>query len=273
MADETLIFDGACPLCAVGARWAAAGKGVRVRPYQAPGLPAGVDLASCRGEMKLVRADGEILSGAEVLPHLLARRAWTRPAARFFRLPGVSTAARAVYGVISRNRRAIAPTQENVRLPATDYHETPRSILAFLAAAAGFAVLVTAAYGASAATVLQTTPAAAALRVTAFAVAGWALSLPLLLGLGWNRIAAADVARQGACVMVLGALPLLPAAAANFVFPSFALNAAFLAAVGLLTLAAMMRRMRTFGLPFTLTALWFAALTTGGAATWWLMMK
>lgn len=273
MQEQTLLYDADCPMCVLGARLARA-PGVRVRPYQAQGLPAGLDLAACRGEIKLVDAGGVVHSGADALREVLRRRAATRPLAWALALPGAMPLTRALYAVVARNRRAIAPTARNVLFPRAYYGETWRSTLAFLALTFGVASVVTFVYGASAAPLLGMGPWASAACVTAAAAAGWAVSLPIVMGLGWLWITCADTLRQGACVMVAGVLPLVPLAIVNFALgPSEAANLVVLAADGLWMLGVMTWRLRLYGLPPQMAALWFAALEAGGIGACWLLAR
>jgi hypothetical protein len=274
MDTETLLYDGDCPLCALGARVAGA-AGLRTRPFQGAPLPPGVSIEACRGEMQLVDARGGVRSGAQVLPTLLERRGWTRPGAWLLRVPLVFDAVRLLYFVVSRNRRALFPTAKNIRLPRACFGESAGATAAFLVLVAGFAAATVVGYGMSAAPLAGMARGDTAWAVTGSAAAGWALSLPIILGLGWSWVGVTDGLRHAACVMATGALPLIPLAVLNLMLPSAAVNVAALAADGLLMWGTMAWRLKLYGLPVSLTALWFGALAAGGlgawSLSWWLL--
>lgn len=271
MPDDTLLYDGDCPMCSLGARLARS-RSLEPRPYQAAVLPADLSPAHCRAALQFVTRSGRIFAGADALREVLRRRAWTRPAAWALSLPGAMALARGLYAVVARNRRAIAPTAANVRLPRERFGETAGTSIAFLGLTAGFAALATLAYGASVAPLTHLSVSASALVTTAASAAGWAVSLPIVMGLGWLWITCLDVLRQGACVMAAGVVPLIPLALANRALgPSPAANLAVLVLDGLWMLVLMAWRLRLYGLPLRLAALWFGVLEAGGIAAWALL--
>jgi predicted DCC family thiol-disulfide oxidoreductase YuxK len=109
-----LIYDSACPVCAGSIAW--------IRENEAEGA---FEMVPCRSEaratrfpsisgdacmraMQLVLPGGEVLSGDEALPEVLARLRRYRSMGALFRVPGSRLLSRAGYRWFARHRYAIA---------------------------------------------------------------------------------------------------------------------------------------------------------------------
>ncbi|GAB4388839.1 MAG: hypothetical protein Kow0025_10530 [Thermodesulfovibrionales bacterium] len=109
-----LVYDADCPICRRTIGWIEenARKGtIATLPCQSPEVERrfpSVRRASCMRAMQLVLPGGEVLSGEEAVPEILARLKGYSPAARLFSLPGTMPVSRALYRWFADRRYHVA---------------------------------------------------------------------------------------------------------------------------------------------------------------------
>jgi predicted DCC family thiol-disulfide oxidoreductase YuxK len=105
---DVLLYDGACRLCR-----RAVTRVTRVVPETTathsfreagvlPRFPR-LDVPACEAAIQLVREDGMVFAGVEALVQALRRR-WYGRLLRLYYLPGIRSAADAVYASVARHR-------------------------------------------------------------------------------------------------------------------------------------------------------------------------
>jgi predicted DCC family thiol-disulfide oxidoreductase YuxK len=110
----TLIYDGECGFCRRSVellrRWDREQR-IAVVPFQDRARVAafGIPLPALAAAMHLVLPppDGRVLAGADAAPEILRLLPGKRWLAWAFRVPGVPSLARRVYGRIARSRRCL----------------------------------------------------------------------------------------------------------------------------------------------------------------------
>lgn len=108
-----ILFDGACGFCA---RWVPfwgpwlRRQGYGFRALQDPWVRehAALDEAALLTDLRLLRADGVLVSGAEVYREVLGASPWTRPLAHLTRLPGFSHLFEGGYRLFARHRYRVS---------------------------------------------------------------------------------------------------------------------------------------------------------------------
>ncbi len=114
MSDLTLIYDGECGFCR---KWVDqirkydAAQKIKFLPCQSEErkqhFPQILE-ENCLKAMHVVLPDGQIFSGADAAPHVLAVLPRWQRCASLFKIPGVLLIARPVYRLIARNRHRLA---------------------------------------------------------------------------------------------------------------------------------------------------------------------
>jgi len=104
-----VFYDAECPICMKGfMRFSGlfSRHGFRWLPMQTPGLAERLNIAETelRREMKLLRADGELLGGIDTWSYLLRSIWWLWPLGALLQLPGLHPVADAAYRCLARNR-------------------------------------------------------------------------------------------------------------------------------------------------------------------------
>lgn len=108
-----ILFDGTCGFCA---RWVPfwgpwlRRQGYGFRPLQDPWVRGQTDLdeAALLTDLRLLRADGALVSGAEVYREVLDASPWTRPLAFLTRLPGLRRLFEGGYRLFARHRYRVS---------------------------------------------------------------------------------------------------------------------------------------------------------------------
>jgi uncharacterized protein YqjF (DUF2071 family) len=108
-----LLYDGGCGFCSW---WVSkitdhlAKVGIAVAPLQSPWVADTVKLPAEEivDDIRLILADGTLLSGAYVYIDLLRRMGWTRPLGIILGLPVLRSATWGVYRLINRNRFVVS---------------------------------------------------------------------------------------------------------------------------------------------------------------------
>lgn len=104
-----MFYDAACPLCVRGVARVGglfARRGFEWVPLQTPGTPErlGTTEAGLSAEMKLLRADGCVLGGADAWAALFRSVWWLWVPGVLLMLPGFNRLGRAAYRWLARHR-------------------------------------------------------------------------------------------------------------------------------------------------------------------------
>ncbi len=108
-----LLYDGGCGFCSW---WVSkmtghlAKIGIAIAPLQSPWVADTVKLPAGElvDDIRLILADGTLLSGANVYIDVLKRMEWTRPLGMIMGLPVLRSATWALYRLINRNRFVVS---------------------------------------------------------------------------------------------------------------------------------------------------------------------
>jgi len=106
---DTLVYDGACALCRSSARGLARllpPERLEAISFRDPGVLGrfpGLDEAACDREVKLVRSDGRVFSGAEAVVQALRGRPFGL-LLRAYYLPGMRQVGDRLYRAVARRR-------------------------------------------------------------------------------------------------------------------------------------------------------------------------
>jgi predicted DCC family thiol-disulfide oxidoreductase YuxK len=117
----TLIFDGACPICAGTVKWIGESEfegSFELLPCQAESLNErfpGIRRVECMRAMQLVLPDGRVLAGEKALPEIFARLKAYRVFAPLFKMPGAGVIARVAYRWFADRRYRIAAFVTHMR--------------------------------------------------------------------------------------------------------------------------------------------------------------
>lgn len=109
-----LVYDSACPVCARSIIWIrenAEEGAFEMVPCQSEDLARrfpSITPEACMEAMQLVLPGGEVLSGEEALPEVLARLRRYRNMGALFRVPGSRIMSKAVYRWLAGHRYAVA---------------------------------------------------------------------------------------------------------------------------------------------------------------------
>jgi hypothetical protein len=273
-----IVYDGDCAMCTTAARFLVR-RGVPaedVRPFSSfeGALAERLVAAGIRNEIAVLDpASDRIRSGAEGLFFALAgtRLRW---ATRIFDRRPLRGLASGLYRLVSFNRRVLSPVPPRAVPCACEPDDRPGLRWTLVAMLYASTALVAAGFGA---TFLPEIGRAGepgpALAMVAVAAAGQALAALLA--------AAVPAGRRGAYVAHLaataaaGSLLLLPAILLGALARGHVVRAVFSvsgAAAFLLMLGMQRRRVRVLGLTRGFVAGWIAALATGTASAWVLLV-
>jgi len=113
LAPGYVLYDGQCRFCS---RWARFWEptlerhGFRITPLQDPGVADKLPLAteSLLADIRLLTAEGRLISGADVYLYVARRIWWAWPFYAVFSLPGLYRWIHASYRWFARNRYSIS---------------------------------------------------------------------------------------------------------------------------------------------------------------------
>src|SRR3982751_1741745 len=109
----TVLYDAACGLCRrLARRWTPALEryGFTVAPLQSPWVPSrtGLDEHEPVAEIRLIRVDGELISGPDVYRAIMRRIWWAYPGYLLSLAPGLRRLFDWTYRTVARHRGAIS---------------------------------------------------------------------------------------------------------------------------------------------------------------------
>ena len=119
---RTLIYDADCGFCTRSARWLVDGQAWDAVPWQGLDDLAALGLTEDMVSTAAYWTDGGVVTGAgptAIASALKTHGGWRRAVGAVIDLPPVRPLARAVYGVVARNRHAMPGGTDACRLPST----------------------------------------------------------------------------------------------------------------------------------------------------------
>lgn len=277
MSAKILVYDGDCPMCEAISAWlvrAGLVTGDRRRPFQSfEGETARRLLdAGMRDEMAVLDpVSDRIRTGIPAFLWLLGdtRAAWL---ARRLDRPWLHRVLGAAYHLIGYNRRTLAPPDRPPGFVcACDPEYRPGWLLALIALLLGFALAMTALFGAVvAAETGLATPAQGAFRMLVAAGSGWVILFLLAPALPPDRrlpfLGHLGMVMAGGLLVLVPSMLLAPLLEGPWIAGAFLLS---VTASFLLMLRMLRRRLAYLRLSRAWLAGWAAALWAGATASIW----
>ena len=111
--DGYLLYDARCGFCSWWMETMAhylTSSAIDIAPLQSAWVAEtfSIPLEQYREDIRLILADGTLISGADVYIYVLTRMRWTRPLGRLLKLPVLRWITWSAYRIINRNRFAIS---------------------------------------------------------------------------------------------------------------------------------------------------------------------